>query len=132
MNPHSTSPLPADIRRFTSAKVSGLATPLAMPTASVILAIDLGKYKCVPCVHEASSGEFRFTTFDTSGEGMKKIVDKDLLDFHATIFDVNGDGSLVSGPCGFGRSLALGFIFLGIIQKRCGSLCAGGRNAQTI
>ena len=43
---------------------------------SPILAIDLGKYKSVACLHDPNSGEFRFTTFDTSREEMKKIVDK--------------------------------------------------------
>ena len=34
---------------------------------NIILAIDLGKYKSVACVLDESSGEYRFTTFDTSG-----------------------------------------------------------------
>jgi hypothetical protein len=32
----------------------------------VSLAIDLGKYKSVACLHDPDSGEFRFTPFDTS------------------------------------------------------------------
>jgi hypothetical protein len=31
-----------------------------------ILAIDLGKYKSVACLHDDGSGEYRFTTLDTS------------------------------------------------------------------
>lgn len=34
-------------------------------SSNTILAIDLGKYKCVACILEQNS-EFRFTTFDTS------------------------------------------------------------------
>jgi len=45
--------------------------------ASVILAIDLGKYKSVACVHDPDSGEFRFTTFDTSRDEMKKLCAKE-------------------------------------------------------
>ena len=45
-------------------------------SATVILAIDLGKYKSVACSHDPNSGEFRFTTFDTSREEMKRFVDK--------------------------------------------------------
>src|SRR5439155_23970537 len=35
-------------------------------STNVILAIDLGKYKSVACVHDDATGEFRFTTFDTT------------------------------------------------------------------
>ena len=35
-------------------------------TNASILAIDLGKYKSVACIHEPATGEFRFMTFDTS------------------------------------------------------------------
>ena len=38
----------------------------ATASTSTILAIDLGKYKSVACLHDPDSGEFRFTTFDTS------------------------------------------------------------------
>ena len=34
--------------------------------STTILAIDLGKYKSVACVHDQTTGEFAFTTFDTS------------------------------------------------------------------
>jgi len=33
---------------------------------NTILAIDLGKYKSVVCIHDADSGEFAFTSFSTS------------------------------------------------------------------
>ncbi|MEI7683681.1 MAG: hypothetical protein WCL32_01545 [Planctomycetota bacterium] len=52
--------IPKTSADFTSAKVSGGATPWAMPAASVILAIDLGKYKCVPCVHDRAGSAFRW------------------------------------------------------------------------
>jgi hypothetical protein len=35
-------------------------------TDAYILAIDLGKYKSVACVLDHATGEFRFTTFDTT------------------------------------------------------------------
>jgi hypothetical protein len=35
-------------------------------STSIILAIDLGKYKRVACLHDQNGGEIRFTTFDTS------------------------------------------------------------------
>jgi transposase len=44
---------------------------------TIILAIDLGKYKCVACVPDEDSGEFRFTTFDTSRAGLRKLIDKE-------------------------------------------------------
>ncbi|MFO0969555.1 MAG: hypothetical protein U0793_28690 [Gemmataceae bacterium] len=31
-----------------------------------ILAVDLGKYKSVACVHDAGSGEVDFTTLETT------------------------------------------------------------------
>src|SRR5260370_16666814 len=51
-------------------------TIVAVPT-STILAIDLGKYKSVACLHDPDSGEFRWTTFDTSREEMKKLFGKE-------------------------------------------------------
>jgi hypothetical protein len=46
------------------------------PTASsTILAIDLGKYKSVVCILDESSGEYRFTTFDTSRSELRKLLD---------------------------------------------------------
>jgi hypothetical protein len=35
-------------------------------STSTILAIDLGKYKCVACVLDEATGEVRFTTFETT------------------------------------------------------------------
>lgn len=46
-------------------------------STSVIFAIDLGKYKSVGCSHDPNSGEFRFTTFDTSREEMKRLLAKE-------------------------------------------------------
>jgi hypothetical protein len=34
----------------------------AAASTSTILAIDLGKYKSVACLHDPGSGEIRFTT----------------------------------------------------------------------
>jgi transposase len=46
-------------------------------TIASILAIDLGKYKSVACVHDPDSGEFRFTTFDTSRSELQKLIGRD-------------------------------------------------------
>jgi hypothetical protein len=42
-----------------------------------ILAIDLGKYKSVACLHDDGSGEYRFTTFDTSQAELGKWLAKE-------------------------------------------------------
>jgi hypothetical protein len=44
---------------------------------TTILAIDLGKYKSVACILDQSTGEYRFTTFDTSRAEMQKIIAKE-------------------------------------------------------
>jgi hypothetical protein len=41
-----------------------------------ILAIDLGKYKSVACLHDPDSGEFRFTTFDSSRAELGQLLAK--------------------------------------------------------
>ena len=46
-------------------------------STSTILAIDLGKYKSVVCVLDESSGEYRFTTFDTSRGELRKLLAKE-------------------------------------------------------
>jgi hypothetical protein len=43
---------------------------------TTILAIDLGKYKRVACVHDHASGEFTFTTFDTSRAELRQLIRK--------------------------------------------------------
>lgn len=46
-------------------------------STNVILAIDLGKYKSVACVHDDATGEFRFTTFDTTRSEMQRLLSKE-------------------------------------------------------
>jgi transposase len=46
-------------------------------STNVILAIDLGKYKSVACVHDQATGEFSFTTFETTRAELRKLVDKE-------------------------------------------------------
>jgi len=41
-----------------------------------ILAIDLGKYKSVACIHDRASGAFRFTTLQTTRVELGKLIDK--------------------------------------------------------
>jgi len=46
-------------------------------STATILAIDLGKYKSVACVHDADSGEIRFATFDTSRAEVQRLLAKE-------------------------------------------------------
>jgi len=46
-------------------------------STTTIVAIDLGKYKSVACVHDQGSGEYRFTTFDTSRAELGKLLAKE-------------------------------------------------------
>jgi hypothetical protein len=39
---------------------------------NIILAIDLGKYKSVACILDPTSGEFRFTSFETTRAELRK------------------------------------------------------------
>jgi transposase len=45
-------------------------------TVNTILAIDLGKYKSVACVHDQGTGEISFTTFDTTRAELRRLIDK--------------------------------------------------------
>ena len=45
-------------------------------STSTILAIDLGKYKSVACVHDQATGEISFTTFETSRYELRKLIAK--------------------------------------------------------
>jgi len=47
------------------------------PSSNTILAIDLGKYKSVVCVLDQASGEYRFTTFDTSRTELRNLLAKE-------------------------------------------------------
>jgi transposase len=51
-------------------------TTLQTASTSTILAIDLGKYKSVVCVHDEASGEFRFTSFETTRIELRQLIDK--------------------------------------------------------
>src|SRR5262249_53731904 len=46
-------------------------------STSTILAIDLGKYKSVGCVHDESTGEFRFTSFETTRTELRRLLGKE-------------------------------------------------------
>jgi transposase len=46
-------------------------------STSSILAIDLGKYKSVACVHDPDSGEIRFATFDTTRAELQRLLAKE-------------------------------------------------------
>jgi transposase len=47
-----------------------------MTTVGPILAIDLGKYKSVACVHESAGGEIAFTTFETTRAELQTLIAK--------------------------------------------------------
>lgn len=51
------------------------ATP-SVTTAGPILAIDLGTYKCVACIHGVTDGEIIFTTFETTRAELQKLIGK--------------------------------------------------------
>ena len=51
-------------------------TALKTASTNTILAIDLGKYKSVACVHDEASGEFRFTGFETTRFELRQLIDK--------------------------------------------------------
>jgi transposase len=49
-------------------------TTTTATAADPILAIDLGKYKSVACVHDQASGAFRFTSFETTRVEMSRLL----------------------------------------------------------
>ena len=51
-------------------------TSTSAATASIILAIDLGKYKSVACWYEPATAEVEFATFTTSREELMRILAK--------------------------------------------------------
>jgi transposase len=52
-------------------------TASAVPAlTSAILAVDLGKYKSVACVHDGATGEIAFTTFETTCADLRSVIDK--------------------------------------------------------
>jgi transposase len=46
-------------------------------STNVIVAVDLGKYKSVACVHVPATGEYRFTTFETTRAELRKLVGRE-------------------------------------------------------
>jgi transposase len=53
-----------------------MTTTQTTTAADTILAIDLGKYKSVASVFDQASGEFRFTTFDTTRAELQRLIGK--------------------------------------------------------
>jgi hypothetical protein len=52
-------------------------TTTAATAAAPILALDLGKYKSVACVHR-SADDHRFLSTPTSREGLARLLDRHL------------------------------------------------------
>ena len=46
-------------------------------STTTIVAIDLGKYKSVACVHDEATGEFRFTSFETTRSQLHRLLAKE-------------------------------------------------------
>jgi len=46
-------------------------------STTTIVAIDLGKYKSVACVHNEATGEFRFTSFETTRSELHRLLAKE-------------------------------------------------------
>jgi hypothetical protein len=44
---------------------------------NIILAIDLGKYKSVACVHDDATEEIGFTSFETSRSELRRLIGKE-------------------------------------------------------
>ncbi|TMQ32053.1 MAG: IS110 family transposase [Planctomycetota bacterium] len=51
-----------------------MTTTAKTTAADTILAIDLGKYKSVACVHDGASGTFRFSSFETTRSEMHRLL----------------------------------------------------------
>ena len=53
-----------------------MSTVTKTASTNTILAIDLGKYKSVACACDQTTGEFRFTTFETTQSEMRRLLAK--------------------------------------------------------
>jgi transposase len=51
-----------------------MSTITSTASTSAILAIDLGKYKSVACVHDQDTGEYRFSTLDTTRSELCRLL----------------------------------------------------------
>jgi transposase len=54
-----------------------MTTTAKTAAADTILALDLGKYKSVACVHSGASGTSRFTSFETTRSAMHRLLTGD-------------------------------------------------------
>jgi hypothetical protein len=52
-------------------------TPLTAASTKLILAVDLGKYKSVACLHDPATGEVNFSTLDTTQAELRKLLGKE-------------------------------------------------------
>jgi len=72
-------------------------------STNTILAIDLGKYKSVACIHNQATGEVCFTSFETSRSELRRC----------------SSTSRIPSPAGRGRSVFTGFaLFAGLRNTR--------------
>jgi hypothetical protein len=46
----------------------------AAPAAGTILAIDLGKYKCVACLYDPTASSHEFRALDTSVAEVQRLI----------------------------------------------------------
>src|SRR5262249_21993515 len=54
-----------------------MTTTAKTTAADTIVALDLGKYKSVACVHVEAQGTFRFTSFETTRSEMHRLLTRD-------------------------------------------------------
>src|SRR5262245_16579237 len=66
---------------FPPQEACTLNTISTTASTSSILAIDLGKYKSVACVHHPDSGESRFATFATTRAEVQRLLAKEVPGF---------------------------------------------------
>jgi transposase len=52
-------------------------TTLTTASTTTILAIDLGKYKSVACLHDEATGECRFMSFETTRSELQRLLAKE-------------------------------------------------------
>jgi transposase len=54
-----------------------MTTTAKTAAAESILALDLGKYKSVACVHAVAAGTFRFSSFETTRSELQRLLARD-------------------------------------------------------
>jgi hypothetical protein len=61
---------------MTNTMRTNAAATIANASTTTILAVDLGKYKSVACVHGETTGECVFTTIETTRLELQRLIAK--------------------------------------------------------